>query len=749
MPPLDPRFENLLVTLSDVAAEYLEKHFPYTFPPVSISGIEVTQAIQYYRSAEHLTDPNDRKANNKVTLIANKPAWVRVYLHSTFADQTVGVTGRLTVTRTGGLSGGAAATFTLSPTGAGSATAENDPSYAAQRSTIGATLNFLIPADEMIGILTLEAEVWAPGKQATRTAKRKVHVQATLVQTLRLRCIPIHYTGPAYPATGTDLDLAAPTVTDLATTAGHMLTVAPVEADGDFSSTSTVEWKTPLTDLATEDGGCSQEWLDLNVEIAKVKAEDGNRTDVIYYGLLPVGMPMDHVIGCATSGVTSGSNGDGVTLAHEVGHAAGLAHAPCGTTSGDTAFPAYEPYDTGAANGRLGEYALDINTGAIHQPNEHDLMSYCGGDRFSLYYYAKLTDNDVFSPRSTFWLPHIEIPRLVDPYLWPWEYIPDPGPDDVPRPNWQTKPIDMVSIIGIVDVRGQVEVRSVSTLRGLPAIGAARTGLTAQLHGARGEILSQAPLMRLAGQGGCGCGCGGGKHDDDAAGPYVFHATVPVRKGATEVRITAPRAPDAKPSKGKTGDEVLWSRRAAKKPPRIFDFSVGIRGDEGSAAWKVEAQGDDVSVSMRFSKDEGRSWNSVLSGVRGSKARFNTLHLPPGKLLFQLLLNDGFTTVTAVSKPVEMAERPTPVAVLQPRRGERIEAGGMMRLSAAIITRDGTRRRPEEGYWTLDGRQVGRGRHLWIEAPPAGSHQCEFVLDERSGTSRASTKFTTVAAFSR
>ena len=53
-------------------------------PRLYIQGIEVTQAIQYYRSAQHLTDPADRAPDNAVTFIAGKPAWVRVYVRSGF-----------------------------------------------------------------------------------------------------------------------------------------------------------------------------------------------------------------------------------------------------------------------------------------------------------------------------------------------------------------------------------------------------------------------------------------------------------------------------------------------------------------------------------------------------------------------------------------------------------------------------------------------------------------------------------------
>ena len=70
-----------------------------------------------------------------------------------------------------------------------------------------------------------------------------------------------------------------------------------------------MEWNTPLTGTPTEDGGCSLEWIDLTVAVAQVKMNDGNRTDVIYYGLLPVGTPIQNVGGCALNGVSNGTNG--------------------------------------------------------------------------------------------------------------------------------------------------------------------------------------------------------------------------------------------------------------------------------------------------------------------------------------------------------------------------------------------------------------------------------------------------------
>ena len=51
-------------------------------PDLRIRGVEVTQAIQHYRAAGHLTDRADRGGTNSLPLVVGKRAWVRVYLRS-------------------------------------------------------------------------------------------------------------------------------------------------------------------------------------------------------------------------------------------------------------------------------------------------------------------------------------------------------------------------------------------------------------------------------------------------------------------------------------------------------------------------------------------------------------------------------------------------------------------------------------------------------------------------------------------
>ena len=90
-----------------------------------ISGVEVTQSIQHYASAQHLTDPADRRADNAARLVANKPAWVRVYAQS-LAEKSVTASLEIERRSFGFLWFPVA---TLSPTGTGVLSASTTESY--------------------------------------------------------------------------------------------------------------------------------------------------------------------------------------------------------------------------------------------------------------------------------------------------------------------------------------------------------------------------------------------------------------------------------------------------------------------------------------------------------------------------------------------------------------------------------------------------------------------------------------------
>jgi hypothetical protein len=146
-------------------------------------------------------------------------------------------------------------------------------------------------------------------------------------------------------------------------------------------------------------------------------ASDGADPDLYYYaafepansfgqfcgggciaGLSAVGMP--HSVGLGYN-VIGGGGGNiaAETSAHEVGHAHGLKHAPCGGAANpDPAFP--------YANGGTGVWGLDpIDHKTLYPPSQDkDVMGYCPPTWISDYHFTKIfsrvqTDNQLLADR--------------------------------------------------------------------------------------------------------------------------------------------------------------------------------------------------------------------------------------------------------------------------------------------------------------------------------------------------------------
>jgi hypothetical protein len=708
----------------------------------AISGIEVTQGIQYYQAHRHLTNEDDRGDDNSVRLVASKPAWARVYVHSNLLGLSQNVTGELVIERQNALPLSWSTVATLSPQAPGQVTTQSITSYAIERSTIESTLNFIIPQDVMWGVLRVTARIWEVGGNAASPADtHEIVLDVTLLQTLHLRGIMISYNGtdptvnPANPPT---INLPAPTVADLQATAAWTMTTNPIESQGIFSSAGTLQWGTPLTGVATNPGGCSIQWLNLNAAVAQVKANDGNRTDVIYYGLLPTGTPIQNVGGCESAGVSTGPNNAQVTMAHEIGHGAGLAHGPCGPP-GDPNYPAYEPYDpANTPTASLGEYGLDINNGEIHPPAEKDYMSYCSPRWISLFHHARLINNSKFSPQ-TVGIGNWREPLWVDPFLWPWEYIPDP-------PIWERHPGDLrmkaeklITIIGVINEEREVKVQSVMRVNALRTTGDAQeTSFVAQLIGRDGGIAASAPIVQLVSHG-HGCGCGP-KGDDEynARRPFAFQALVPDVEPGAALRIVRRGRDDE-------ADKEVWVRRAPEQEPRISSFTVHIVKGSGVAAWEARGGGEQpLEFSLQFSKDGGRSWNGLAVGIRDNGHKFDLSNLPDGTVIFRLLAHDGFFTSQADSRPVKLPGRPPAVSILHPQKGPVLIAGHPMRLWAAVSTSTGQRIDPQACRWIIDGREVARGIDQWTTAPKGGEHRCTLIVEDGNRRTELSVTFTTI-----
>src|SRR5262249_34153465 len=144
----------------DVAVKQLEIRITQD-PGLLVSGIEITQAIQYFQSGRHLTDPNDVKPTNSMRLIAGKAAFIRVYPTSTRdpafdSGRTLDVTCTLLVEREKPAGGWEAVPVTQFGA-VGATVVDANDSYDKLRSNLNRTFNFLLVAAEMRGTLRITA----------------------------------------------------------------------------------------------------------------------------------------------------------------------------------------------------------------------------------------------------------------------------------------------------------------------------------------------------------------------------------------------------------------------------------------------------------------------------------------------------------------------------------------------------------------------------------------------------------------
>lgn len=669
------------------------------------TGIEVTQSVQHYRSRSHLQDENDRAPDNSVTLIAFKPAVVRAYVRPRWGVTTdVPVGGTLLVERRQGVIGPWRTVTTLTPWLRSTMTPIDD-AYEDERGTMGNSLNFRIPASDFAGKLRLTLRL-DTGETRTTT------VSAYLVQTLRVRVIQVEYQGPSTssPAPGTvptTLNLAAPTLADAQTTAALALRMMPVQQTGSFASAGTLTWSLPLDDPRKGDGGCSENWKSLLTSLQSIRDNDGNRADVVYYGLLPSGIPLN-VPGCGTGGLGSAAAGNLATFVHEIGHGYGFKHTPSGNVGEpDPSYPVYEPYMSAS----IGEYGVDIQNGMVYSPSTStDYMSYGGNRWMSLYQHQRLIDIARLAPS---WIkeknPFEDIPILIDPKPRWW-----------PEPPWELDDIrkyavnPLISVRGFIDETGKVRVDSVARVTASPVMHGLNTSWNLQLIGKSGDVASRGRMTRvLTSGGGCGCGCSSGNPTDNPDQlPLEFHAMIPDAELGTALRII-----------DRSGKQT-WERCAPDT--RVCFTSVEAELlDETTArfAWCLDTNSSvPLDVWAQYSADHGKTWRGLTVGLCEGSADVNIAGLPAGQVLLRLLTHDGFSTATSDSVKVKVPERAPYPAILYPADGETVAANAEFEVLGSAVGQGGHPVDDECLEWFVDGQSFGGSRTATLRVKP-GAHK--------------------------
>lgn len=344
-----------------------------------VTGMEITQVVQHFRTADHLAPPNVFP-DNSIRLVARKPTLVRVYVDH---DATSGLApinelrGELTV------SGNGTTTTLMSLE---NITPRRDASI--DRGNRRHTLNFLISDTASRGSLDLSV-VAIDANDATQFSRpfdRSASFETR--SAMPVMAIGIKYTGDDTTDGATAADLAAPVQSDFVDTFEFTETVFPIPSVN-ITSYAEIEYdKDTKSDI---NDGCDK-LSDLRDAVAELRGD----ADDLVYGLYNVGVDTGSVGGCGGGGAGVGRIGGQTTAAHEFGHAVGRDHAPCDNVvrcaepkNQDGSYPNYVGFDSDS----IGEYGADpLSTlGDVKDPAvAHDFMGYSGSRWVSPYTYKAL-----------------------------------------------------------------------------------------------------------------------------------------------------------------------------------------------------------------------------------------------------------------------------------------------------------------------------------------------------------------------
>jgi hypothetical protein len=356
---------------------------------LSIDEVAVYQGVKATLVKDGALRP-DAKLN--APIIAARPALVRVYVKAVGRTRPV-IEGELRVKRAG-------KEDLVLKDGGRRVVPELDDSSLAE------TLNFAIPAEDMTADATFSVRAGlaldgpdvitfpADGSAAPFGAR-------TSSQKLKVKFVPVAY--EVEPGESLTPDLA-----DMATLRDTLYKMYPV-ASVDITVREPLKWSTPVKSSGPG-------WDELLTGIMQLRRADKAERDVYYVGVFTPKATIDQF--CDQGGCILGiapqaderdvnlrvalvlgyqSRSAGSTLAQELAHAMGRAHAPCGNPQAiDDDFP--------YGSGGIGVWGYDLLKKELIDPGNRyrDFMSYCGPTWVSDYTYKGIFERmDTLTTQQT------------------------------------------------------------------------------------------------------------------------------------------------------------------------------------------------------------------------------------------------------------------------------------------------------------------------------------------------------------
>ena len=709
LPGLPPRFAGAAATIDLLERLREWQRLSGPAPPnPSVTGIEITQGIQYFRPPVNISAVTGRtgvQPENDLPLVARKATILRIYFQDV-EDVSGTVEWRTMGTATWSPPLPALAQPLGAPLG--------DP--LASRTSISGSLNFRVPAATCVGNLEVRLTFTAsthphPGRVlwdlqghahfqrdlgALWTATNILQLTFVAVNPLGVRLVRMRYEGRG-------LMLAAPTVADFWSTSVQLRRMYPLSDiclwreseelyDGDFSDITPGAQHTP----GTPNGGTTGDWLHIMNNMIVLENAPGAVRYVMLYPNGAVGASPFIGWGIGRTALTPVDNQP--ALAHEVGHLCGRPHAPCGGPAApDPWYPTYGSYSSAS----IGEFGIDIATLAIMDPATYrDFMSYCGPPWISPYQYEHIRNWLLINPGPTTCIQ-------MAPAL--------------PARAVHEETIERLALSLQIHRSGRV--RLSQPCFHLPVRAGAddgtKTDYFVELCNQDADALSS---LRLSLQ-------DANQTLDDAVTSYF--ALVPWNGAAAEIVVLR-------------GTDVLVRFPIEGKAPRISRpvWQNKKSTHERRLSWKCDVPA--ARFAVRYSANAGASWRAIATWLDQPSCEIDLDALPGSDAgVFEILASAGFRTSRLSVKLGRVARGAMVAQIIFPKPKLVVRVGETVILLGHAAGKDGEAPIGSLEWSSSRDGLLGAGRELMVHTLSAGRHVITLQApDGVGGVTRAARTIT-------
>jgi hypothetical protein len=163
-------------------------------------------------------------------------------------------------------------------------------------------------------------------------------------------------------------------------------------------------------------------------------------------------------------------------------------------------------------------------------------------------------------------------------------------------------------------------------------------------------------------------------------------------------------------------------------------------GDKMHLGWSIDGSEGEQSALIRYSNDDGKTWQAIAADVKDTSHLVNLDLLPGGKACRLEVIPSSLEKASVQTEPFEVSIKPRKAFLYSPREGETFTNGNPVMLLGGAYSPDHTPCTVEAVSWhsNLQGH-LGTGNQLLKSDLVIGTH-CITMLapDGLGGETKAS-----------